>query len=480
MSAPLIAALARLHRHLARHASLLVNAGALAAGTLGAAVLGFAYWWFAARAFPPAAVGLAAAAISLMNLIAHAGEVGMGPLLMSELPRLRGSGAAVASAALATALVVSGGLGAATIVLADALSLDLGIIAASPWAKALFVAGCALTGFTIVLDQAFVGLLAGGAQMIRTMVFAGAKLGLLVAVAVAVVGAANEAGILGTWIVGQLVSVAAVAFVLARKGRRILHRPRPSLLRPLMGQVIGHHALSIVIQAPGLALPFIVAVTLSAEINAAFYAAWTLVNVVLLVPASLSAVIVSVGMREPALLAARLRISIGLSTLAGLGAGGMFLLFSPLILGLFSPAYPDIAGQSLQWLGFGTLGFVVKYHYVAVQRLRRRLARASIILAVGGAAEIAAAVLGAQAGGLLGLTQAWLAAVLVESLVMLPNLACAARYGLPLEVPADAAQVEPTTTPRDEADDVIRRLPRRPASSLVPEPYHRRRFNARS
>ena len=473
MPAPLIAGLAGLQQHLARHATLLVNAGALAAGTLGAAILGFAYWWFAARSFSPAAVGLAAAAISLMNLVAHAGEVGMGPLLMSELPRARGDGPAIASAALATAFAFSGGLGAAAIVLADALSLDLGLIVASPGAKALFVAGCALTGFTIVLDQAFVGLLAGGSQMTRNVVFAAAKLGLLVAVALASGAAADEAAILGTWIAGQLASVAGVALLLARRGRRVLHRPRPGLLRPLIGQVLGHHALSLVIQAPGLALPFIVAVTLSAETNAAFYAAWTLVNVVLLVPASLSAVIVSVGTSEPGLLAARLRISVGLSTVAGLGAGGMFLLFSPWILGLFSPAYPEIAGQSLQWLGFGTLGFVVKYHYVAVQRLRRRLVRASALLAVGGAAEIAAAVAGAAAGGLLGLTQAWLAAVLFESLVMLPHLARAARHGLAQDVPP----------PRDDPDaDVIRWLHPRPAQrrALVPVPQARRRLDVRS
>lgn len=424
-----------------RHAVLLVNAGAMAAGTLATAVLGFVYWWLAARSFTPQAVGFAAAAISLMNLVAHLGEVGLGPYLMGELGR-RPRAASLVSAALVAALAASAGLALLSLLVARLLGVDLGAVAGGPGAEALFVAGCALTALTLVLDQAFIGLLRGGLQLSRNVVFAAVKLLLLAALALAAGQGADEAELYATWVLGQGASIALVAGLLAWSGQEVLHRPALPLLRPVLGQVAGHHALSVAIQAPGLLLPFVVATTLSAEVNAAFYCAWTLLNVVLLVPASLSAVMVAVGVRDPGLVAARLRLSLLLSTLAGMGAGLAFLAFSPEILGLFSPAYPGIAGTSLAYLGFGALGLMVKYHYLAIQRLRGRLGPASAVLAAGAMAELAAAILGGRAGTLLDLTQAWLVAVLAQGLLLAPPVLAAARRGVVAATPAAAPSFE--------------------------------------
>src|ERR1700730_6720585 len=72
----------------ARHSAMLRNAAALSAGAGTTAVLGFVYWWFAARNFPAEAVGFAAAAVSMMNFLALVSELGMGTLLMGEVPRM--------------------------------------------------------------------------------------------------------------------------------------------------------------------------------------------------------------------------------------------------------------------------------------------------------------------------------------------------------------------------------------------------------
>ena len=147
----------------------------------------------------------------------------------------------------------------------------------------------------------------------------------------------------------------------------------------------------------------------------------------LLVPASVTTVLYSTGAREPAMLAARLRLSIALSLALGLAAGIGLLLFSPFVLGLFSPAYPDIAGTSLRMLGFGTLGVMVKYHYVALRRLAGQTVKAASFLAIGGVFELALAAVGGRLAGLTGLTEGWLAAVLLEAAFMLPCVVAAAR-----------------------------------------------------
>lgn len=414
-------------------AALLGNAGALAAGTLVSAVLGFVYWWIAARGFSPRAVGLASAAISMMNLLGHVGEFGLGPLLLGYLPRYRHHAFAMLSTALAAvvvsclvvALLYAGG--------AAAFQASIEGLTDSTSTATLFTFGVISTGLSLVIDQAMVGLLRSSVQMWRNIVFAACKLGLLVGLAL-FAGGAGAMPIFATWLVGQLISLVFVARRMG-EGERVWHRPQFTLLRPIVGDVLSHHALNIALQAPALALPFVVAVVLSPETNAAFFAAWALVNVALLVPASLTTVLYTTGSGAPHLMAPRLRVSLAVSMALGLGTGLGLLLFSPFILGLFSPAYPALAGTGLKVLGFGVLGVAIKYHYVALQRFAGQMASASVVLSIGCVVELLATVMGGKLGGLTGLTQGWVAAVFLEAAVMAPAVISAAR--------ADATSLPP-------------------------------------
>ena len=432
-------------RLLDRHSSsgaLLGNAGALAAGTLASAVLGFVYWWVAARGFSPRAVGLASAAIAMMNLLAHVGELGLGPLLLGYLPRFQTQAFTMLSTALlgvvlsclAVSLLYAGGTAA--------FGFGIDGLTDRPFTAALFVLGVVTTGLTLVIDQAMVGLLRSAAQMWRNILFAAAKLALLVGLALTA-GRADATWIFATWIAGQVLSFAVVARRLG-DGERLLHRPRLALLRPIVGDVLAHHALNVALQAPALALPFVVAVVLSPETNAAFFAAWALVNVALLVPASLTTVLYTTGSGEPRLMAPRLRLSLALSGALGLVSGLGLLFFSPFVLGLFSPAYPALAGTGLKVLGFGVLGVAVKYHYVALKRFSGEMASAAALCTAGCTLELAATVVGGRLGGLTGLTQGWVAGVLVEAVVMAPLVIAAARADAdPPAVTPPQAELEP-------------------------------------
>ncbi len=407
------------------HAALLANAGALAVGTLTSAVLGFAYWWVAARGFTPRAVGLASAAISVMNLLAHIGEFGLGPLLLGYLPRYRSTAPDMLSTALVGVIASCLLVGLAAVGLDAVFHLGLGSVTRSLAASLFFVFGVVTTGASLVLDQAFVGLLRSTTQMWRNVLFAGLKLAMLGALAVFATGA-DELWIFATWIISQAVSLAVMMRPGGRR-ERFWRRPRAALLRPLVGDVLAHHALNIVLQTPALVMPFLVTVVLSAETNAAFFAAWSLINVALLVPASLTTVLYSTGARDPHLMAQRLRMSLALSAALGIGTGLGLLFFSSFVLGLFSPAYPLIAGAGLKVLGFGVFAVAMKYHYVALKRFAGRMVEASAILAIGGAVEIAAAAIGGHLGGLTGLTEGWVAGVCLEAAVLAPAVLAATR-----------------------------------------------------
>src|SRR3712207_3210155 len=95
---------AELDRWLNPNWTILANTGSLIGTTAVTSVLGFLYWWLAARLFPPEAVGLASAAISAMMLLGTMGMLGLGTVLIGELPRQRSE----ASQLITTSLLVAG------------------------------------------------------------------------------------------------------------------------------------------------------------------------------------------------------------------------------------------------------------------------------------------------------------------------------------------------------------------------------------
>ena len=202
------AAIAMVRSLLMNQAVLLLNAGMLGLGTLMTAILGFVYWWFAARSFSAEAVGLAAAAISLMNLLANLGEVGLGPFLMGEIGRQKRAGPFLTGALLASfsASIV---VGLIYLAIAAFTSTQLGSIVGSSATDLFFVVACALTAVTLVLDQALVGLLRSGLQLARNVVFAASKLLLLIALGLTLGRATSELTIFTTW---HLYALAAVGY----------------------------------------------------------------------------------------------------------------------------------------------------------------------------------------------------------------------------------------------------------------------------
>jgi O-antigen/teichoic acid export membrane protein len=402
------------------HLSLFSNAGLLGLGTGVASVFGFLYWWLAARTFPAAAVGYAAAAISLMNFLGHVGETGLGALVMGDVHRFKDRAGALISGALLVSAGCSAFFGLLYLSISAVFPVALGDIGRD-WGSVVFVIGCGLTGLTIVLDQAMVGTMQSQLQLLRNTVFSFVKLALLgIATLLTAMFALHETTILDTWIIGQIVSMVLLAVIARKRMKSVLGRPDVGLLRPLLKNVLGHHGLNLANLAPSLLMPFVVTVVLTPSVNAAFYAAWTVINVAYLVPASLATVVFTVGAKDPAGLSAKLRMSLGASLACGLGVAIVCFFGSNLILSMFSPAYARVAGLSFSLLGLSIFPIAIKYHYVSIQRLRNRMVSASLLAVLGCALELAGAIVGGLKGDLLGLTLGWLIGLSIEAAVMMP------------------------------------------------------------
>ncbi len=409
-----------------KNSVILVNAGSLVGTTAVTSVLGFAYWWLAARQFSPEALGLASAAISAMMLLGSLGIVGLGTLLIGELPRQQGKEVSLISATLIVVGAVGGCLGIVFAAVAPYLSNDFQVLRASIENVALFAVGVSLTAITSVLDQALIGLLRGELQLWRNTLFAGVK---LAALFVAGLWLSHTTGltIYATWVIGNALSLAALARFAPVKGARRSYLPQWGLLRMLGPAALKHHALNLTLDAPALILPVLVTVLLSATTNAWFYVSWSLASIANIVTVILTTILYAVCSAQPTELARKIRLTLSLALAATVLANCVLLPGARQVLGLFGHRYAEQAAWSLRILALESFPFIIKSHYIAVSRIQSRIAPATLLTLASGTLELGGAALGARLGGLSGLSLGWLAAVCIEAVIMFRTVYRAAQ-----------------------------------------------------
>jgi O-antigen/teichoic acid export membrane protein len=398
---------------------MLVNAGSLVGTTAVTSGLGFVYWWLAARRFPLQAVGIASASISTMMLLGTLCMLGLGTLLITELPRQPGREGSLIS----TALIIVGGtggcIGALFAILAPYASAEFLPLRASIGDILIFAIGVSFTAITLVLDQALVGLLSGELQLLRNTLFAIAK---LVVLFLASFWLSYAAGITiyATWALGNAFSLATLAGVALWQGKWSgrVHLPQWGLLRKLGGAALQHHWLNLTLQAPSLLLPVLVTVMLSAKMNAWFYVSSMLASFVIMIPTALTIVLHAMNSAQQSSLGHKARLTIGLALVTSVLANCLLQFGTKQVLGLFGNSYAEQAAWSLRILALGAFPLIIKTHYISICRIYDRIAPAMLGMLPGGILELVLAALGAHFGGLSGLCLGQTVAIYIESIFM--------------------------------------------------------------
>jgi O-antigen/teichoic acid export membrane protein len=396
--------------------ALLTNAGSMVGTTLATSLLGVAFWFAAAQHFSQAAVGIAGAAVSAMLLIGFIATIGMGTLLMGELPRRESGRYALLNAALLTAAGAGAAIGLAFAVLAPLVSPNLGALDDPPTAAISFACGAGLTALTYVLDQALVGLLRGGLQLVRNVIFASAKL-LALLVLATLLAAPGAAWIYTAWGAGIAFSLIVLVRVYGRDRRGSL-RPDFATLGTMRRAAVSHAAVNLALETADLAMPIVVLSLLSPSQNGGFYLAWLVVGFLIMVPFSLSSVAYAIGSGNDGQIEERFRFTFVVSIMLGILANLVLIPAAGPILEIFGAGYAETATSALHILALGIFPLTVKTHYVAIHRVRRTLRRALPIAWAGTVLELGGGALGAALGGITGVAWGWLAGLLIEAVVM--------------------------------------------------------------
>jgi len=443
-------------RALLKNSDILFNTGSLIATMLITSALGFAYWWVAARLYPAEAVGLASAATSAMMLLSTLFLLGQGTLLLTELPRNKGQEGTLISASLL--LVGTSTLLASLLFafLAPYISPQLAALGTTPQNILLFAIGASFASITLILDQAVIALLQGSIQLWRNASFALVKLALVIITA-RYLAQTSGMSIYTTWTIGNVISLIPILIFLIHKKKCSLtyYRPQWHIIRRLGLASLQHHCLNLILQAPSQLLPLLVTIMLSAKMNAWFYIASMIANFIYSLSISLTTVLHATNAAHITTLTQKTRLTVGLAILASLSIGTILILAARPILAFFGPSYADNASVCLRLLLLASLPLIIKNHYIAIYRIRDKVARTIVPITLGSILELGLATCGAHIGQLPGLTLGWVIALLIEALFMLPTVATV----LLLKYPTDPqyidknpnGHIDPSVTPETES-----------------------------
>ncbi len=364
--------------------------------------LGFLFWLVVARTYLPKDVGVAAALLSLVLLLARAAALGLPLGILRFLP------AETNKPALINAAFTASGLAAIGIGVAFFAGLDLWAPAvASVRGDTLLVAGLffSLVFFAMdgILDNAFVAARRADYGLVRTTIFYGLRLPLAVALM-----AFGLLGIVTTWALSLVVSVIAAGLLLPRFFPG--YRPRPAL-RPLrhkglLGFSLWSYGTGVVAGAASSLLPLLVINRLGSgvgeEASAHFYAAFAIASLLYNVPHSFSTSLLVEGSYEEIDYPAERRRSLRYSgPLVALGIAGAILLGRP-ILGLFGESYAANGYETLVLLVLASPIMLVTGIFSADLQVGKRARPIFFVTTLSTIVTLLVAVLAMPVAGVLG------------------------------------------------------------------------------
>ncbi len=396
------------------------NTSSLIASTLISSGLGFMYWWLAARLFSPEIIGLGSALTSAMLFLGTLGRLGLDNFLISEIPKRQKFGSQLLTSSLWLTALAAGLFGLGFALLSPLIAKDLSSYFSS-WINCnVFALGVALTSLSMVLDKALIAYMWGYTQFWRNTLFAGLKMLLLFFIAWLFFDTSAE-GMILTWVLANLVSIAFVLHVLG-KNLQLPFLPKIASFRGLGIQVVNQFFLDIAQSFHTLIMPVLSVALFGVGLSGAFYIAWTFVMMARIIPLHMTTVLHAIGSRELSLLRSKMQMTLKLSFIAGIFICLIFALGSHPLLKLFGSEYAEFATLPLKILAFSIFPHIIKVHFLALARVKQFVAKAALLMTLFTVFEVIVTFVAANAAGMLGLSYALLGLYFLEACVLLPSI----------------------------------------------------------
>jgi O-antigen/teichoic acid export membrane protein len=329
------------------------------------------YWVLAARYYPAEAVGLNAAAISTMMFLSGIAQLNLMSALIRFIPNAgRATGRLVGYAYLLSSVV------AASAGLIFALSIGAwpalqGFLGASPWLIFGFILTSIISCIFTLQDSVLTGLRQTVWIPIENMLFAVAKIALLIIFA----NSSQRYGIFASWSIPVAISLLPVNLLIFRwlipqhvQSTKSVASP---IVLPQIGRyVIGNFFGSVFALISSTLLPAIVTYQAGATANAYFYQPWLIAGAVQFISVNMATSLTVEAAADQTKLAAYVRRSF-LHTARMLVPIVLIVLYAaPFILSIFGSSYATEGSDLLRLLTLSSIPNIIVTMYIGFARVQ--------------------------------------------------------------------------------------------------------------
>jgi len=388
---------------------LLINSGVLA-------VTGFFFWMGAARLYSTEAVGLSSAAISALGLLALLSTLGLDYGLIRFLTTSGEKAQALINSCFSIGTLVSLALSLIFLAGLDIWSPALSLLKQSPVFFLAFVIFSVAATLNTFVQQSFIAERRAGFALARGLIF-----GLIRFIPLIALATFHAFGIFTSWGIALFLAATASIFLFLPRIRKG-YRPFPIVRRAVVNQMVrfsvANYAASIFGAITGFILPLIVLNLLGAEQNAYFYIAWTIGNILLMVPVATSLSLFAEGSYNENQLSRQVKQSLKLILLIVVPAIIVIFLLGEKILLLFGTAYSENATKLLWFLALSALPASINYIYFSMKRVEMRMKSVITLTAFIAVATLGLSYVLFPRVGIIGAGIAWLASQIVVALII--------------------------------------------------------------
>jgi O-antigen/teichoic acid export membrane protein len=401
---------------------LLSNTATLMLARIIAALSGLIYWALATNRLNTDSVSFATTAQASIYTIASIGILGLGSYLATQIALPKTDRLRAMSSSAVTVLSASIAAGALFGALAPFLVNSLNTTDCRACTVSVFAIGAGISGVSLLIDELATSQLLGGLAALRAVAFAVLRTAILW-IMFDGFGWRNPLLPAIAWALGEGLSALVIIPALARRGLGFAAaKIDTGWVRAGIGQSLSHHALTFASSISGYFLPIIIGAVLATFDNAMFGAAWVNISPAFVIPFTLSSVLFASVLRDPTLLASKLRQVLVLGLLGCIAAAGIVWVIAPFLTARLGPDYAGPATQVMRALSLVLIPVLLKGLWTTVHRLQGTMTRALRPLLLGGILELGLPALGGALYGLNGATYGWLASQFILGAV----------YALPL------------------------------------------------
>ncbi len=413
---------AGVYLYIRRNWLILSNTATLMLARIVAALSGLVFWALATNRLSTDSVSFATTAQAAIFTVASIGILGLGSYLATQIAQPRTDRALAFSSSAITVLGASLGAGLVFGALGPLFINALGAVQCGACVMAVFAAGAGISGMALLYDELATSQLLGNLSAVRAVAFGVLRAALLWFM-LDVLGWRSPLLPAIAWAAGEGLSTITVIPALASRGIKFsFAKLDRNWVRRGMRESLSHHALTFAVGISGYFLPITVASVLARFDNAMFGAAWVNIAPAFIIPFTLASVLFASVLREPALLASKLRQVLLLGMLGSVAAAGIVWIIAPHLTARLGPDYAVPAAHVMRMLALSLIPVLIKGLWTTVHRLQGTMTRALRPLLLGGILELGLPALGGALYGLNGAAYGWLASQFILGAV----------YALPL------------------------------------------------